>query len=348
MIFTRLLYCYDEVKINLLISIIKKDFKQSIFWASEIYESGFKDELIELLWKIYYDFFALKTFFNTSKYKSDIRKYLNTKNNIFLFEFINKLCQSPYSFDIFIIRMFFKDKADDSDKIKKNYTTLMKLLFKANKTERFYKYLSFGSLLMEKSKLVCLIEEINSGKFKENNYYQNLSHQLLVFMFDTKVKIRKPPKKIRKQMVDYINHCKLFNCQTFKTLQSYRDYEISDLTSCFNLEREKLSKPLTEYFWYHWLYYASKTPYWEKKLDNYEYIINNETKEIIFKTDDDLEDFYQKNSYELDDLDFTTRNKSTKKLNNEYKLKDLLLSLDENLKLILNISRKIETIKNKY
>ena len=61
----------------------------------------------------------LKTFFNTSKYKSDIKKYLNTKNNIFLFEFINKLCQSPYSFDIFIIRMFFKDKADDSDKIKK-------------------------------------------------------------------------------------------------------------------------------------------------------------------------------------------------------------------------------------
>ena len=61
-----------------------------------------------------------------------------------------------------------------------------------------------------------------------------------------------------------------------------------------------------------------------------------------------MEDFYQKNSYELDDLDFTTRNKSTKKLNTENKLKDLLLSLDENLKLILNISRKIETIKNKY
>ena len=70
----------------------------------------------------------------------------------------------------------------------------MKLLLCCKQTERFYKYLLFGSLLMEKSKLVCLIEEINSGKFKENNYYQNLSDQLLVFMFDTKVKIRKPSK----------------------------------------------------------------------------------------------------------------------------------------------------------
>ena len=60
MIFTRLLYCLDEVKINLLISILKKeDFKEVVFWLVEIYESGYKDDLIQYLWQIYYDFYAI-------------------------------------------------------------------------------------------------------------------------------------------------------------------------------------------------------------------------------------------------------------------------------------------------
>ena len=51
-IFTRYLYLKDEVEIALLASLLnKKD--DALFWAFELYFSGFESELIEILWKIY-------------------------------------------------------------------------------------------------------------------------------------------------------------------------------------------------------------------------------------------------------------------------------------------------------
>ena len=55
-IFTRYLYLKDEVEIALLASLLnKKD--DALFWAFELYFSGFESELIEILWKIYYEFY---------------------------------------------------------------------------------------------------------------------------------------------------------------------------------------------------------------------------------------------------------------------------------------------------
>ena len=57
LVFTRYLYVKDEVRIALLVSILNKS-DDAIFWAYELYHSGFKNEVFELIWKIYYDFFA--------------------------------------------------------------------------------------------------------------------------------------------------------------------------------------------------------------------------------------------------------------------------------------------------
>ena len=57
LVFTRYLYVKDEVRIALLVSILNKS-DDAIFWAYELYYSGFKYELLNLLWKIYYDFFS--------------------------------------------------------------------------------------------------------------------------------------------------------------------------------------------------------------------------------------------------------------------------------------------------
>ena len=57
LVFTRYLYVKDEVRISLLVSILNKS-DDAIFWAYELYYSGFKTELLNLIWKIYYDFFA--------------------------------------------------------------------------------------------------------------------------------------------------------------------------------------------------------------------------------------------------------------------------------------------------
>ena len=57
LIFTRYLYIKDEVQISLLVSILNKN-DDAIFWAYELYYSGFKKELLNIIWKIYYDFFV--------------------------------------------------------------------------------------------------------------------------------------------------------------------------------------------------------------------------------------------------------------------------------------------------
>ena len=57
LVFTRYLYIKDEVRVSLLVSLLNKS-RSALFWAYELYYSGFKHELFMLLFKIYYDFYA--------------------------------------------------------------------------------------------------------------------------------------------------------------------------------------------------------------------------------------------------------------------------------------------------
>ena len=57
---TRYLYQKSEVKHSLIYSILKKtSFEECLFWTSEYYYSGYFTELWDLIWKIYYDFYAI-------------------------------------------------------------------------------------------------------------------------------------------------------------------------------------------------------------------------------------------------------------------------------------------------
>ena len=59
-VLTRYLYIYDEVCLSLQQSIItKSSFDESIFWTSELFYSGYVLELWELIYKIYYNFYAI-------------------------------------------------------------------------------------------------------------------------------------------------------------------------------------------------------------------------------------------------------------------------------------------------
>ena len=55
--FTRYLYEKNEVKLALIMCILNEKEERGEFWAYELYYSGFKLELIDLLWSLYYDFY---------------------------------------------------------------------------------------------------------------------------------------------------------------------------------------------------------------------------------------------------------------------------------------------------
>lgn len=59
-ILTRYLYHLTDVKFSLISSLLKsEDIKEVLFWASEIYYSGYNNLLYNIIWKVYYDFYAI-------------------------------------------------------------------------------------------------------------------------------------------------------------------------------------------------------------------------------------------------------------------------------------------------
>ena len=103
-ILTRYLYFKDEVKLALLISILNKS-DDAIFWAYELYYSGFKIELYNYIWKIYYDFFAtLNPSFEL--YLQKTLKDLNdwTENAKLVSTIIQDLIIRPFNTDVFFLR----------------------------------------------------------------------------------------------------------------------------------------------------------------------------------------------------------------------------------------------------
>lgn len=70
-IFTRYLYVKEQVEIALLLSLLEKRIQSSLFWAFELYHSGFPRETIELIKTFYSSFYEI----NNPKFK----RYLNKK-----------------------------------------------------------------------------------------------------------------------------------------------------------------------------------------------------------------------------------------------------------------------------
>ena len=128
-VFTRYLYLKDEVKLSLLVSILKKS-DDAIFWAYELYYSGFKTELFEFIWHIYYSFFAT---LNPS-----FEAYLLNKRNELLKDdklvsaIVQDLIIRPFNTDIFFLNIICKTfeieckYKDIIDELKNNMKSCMR------------------------------------------------------------------------------------------------------------------------------------------------------------------------------------------------------------------------------
>ena len=78
---TRFLYFKDEVILSLLNTILRRkenNLNECLFWVSELYYSGYYTEIWDILWTIYYDFYAVR---NPKLEKFFINNYKKWKNN---------------------------------------------------------------------------------------------------------------------------------------------------------------------------------------------------------------------------------------------------------------------------
>lgn len=336
--FTRFLYCYDEVKINILISLLeKREFKEVIFWAAEIYCSGLEKELWNYIWKIYYDFYALQTTIMAIE-KNQILWELSPKF-IYILNVLFILFHSKISLDVFILA---------NAPVRKIPVDLSVDLSVVDEVQ-FSKKLRY-SIKTDREKTTTFIKTRYGLNERANHC---LFQQLFVAVFfrePTKPPKKKPKKKpkikISKSQLLYSMGLVNFEkkqLKPYKILKEMRHFQISKYTNGFKLEREKVD--LEKIFRMNWEYYANFSPYWNKKFKFHKGKINRKTREMAFKNDNNLDDFYDMYNMEPDEQELETQEKSIKKLVN-YKTIDIMLLLPH-VKL-LSSGNKIDFRKVKY
>jgi hypothetical protein len=109
--FTRYLYIKDEVEL-MIVSCILERSEQALFWTYELYHSGYRNDVIMLLWKIYYDFFAsLNPSFEKyliTKFRTLENEAIQNASNVVYEKLIgcvvHNLLIRPHNMDVFMLR----------------------------------------------------------------------------------------------------------------------------------------------------------------------------------------------------------------------------------------------------
>jgi len=346
LIFTRYLYIKQEVKLALLVSLLNKNTEQALFWINELYYSGFINELLEYIFKIYYDFYAsLNGGFETYLLKKtkEILKSKNHKDCIKVFELmIQNIISRPYNLDTFMLinicNLFDIECDYDVASINKeiinwinneDYITIAEFVLNKNKE---LNELDIYILVIDS--FILLNCEINKNKLiKEFSRYKianlNAKHILLAKIMELFVNLKKIVKGKNKYISSNVNDNENLNDishinRNWKVLSCVCKYSVDEYEclGMFKLYRNNVTNDdLFNIYNSKWEYYASGSPYWNDKITSCCGFIDHTNKIIIF--DDELisneetlfEKFHNTYDFEPDEQPMEIKNKSIGKIN---------------------------------
>jgi hypothetical protein len=337
LIFTRYLYIKEEVEIALLVCILNKS-DDAIFWAYELYYSGFKNELFMLIIKIYYDFFAtLNPTFEAYLLQKHKEFCIDETANIRLVSsIIQDLLFRPFNTDVFLLRKIC-DQFDiecvyhhgaeiitEMQSCRKNltqwiqtndYRSIAEWILNINKdTIDIFDIYSQSLDIFEltKSKLVkeftAAITITTNMRLIDKNI---ILLSKIMCLFSKKQNLKKGKSiYINVEPEDIIPYETIFGIKHYRILEIACICGIDDLKhlSLFKLKRNKYN--LKDRYWYNWLYYASFSPLWSQKIKQYGGNIVHTNKSILFDDDDLMEEFYSLYGLEPDEQKECVQNKS--------------------------------------
>jgi len=339
LIFTRYLYVKDEVKLALLMSILEKK-DESVFWAYEIYYSGFPNELFAMLWQIYYDFFAtLNPTFEAYFYKKHSEWLLN-KNDCIVSCIVQDLLYRPFNTDIFFLRTLttsFQIDVEYAEGVKKITHTIdfrenMKHWFKTDDYRSLAQWILYENKCISKEEIYksCLeifetngVKESANTKKMKNAKTINISKINENVLLLTKIMtLFSKSKQLKKGRSLYITvepeEIAVYQCATgvtttiapYNILPTVAIYGIDDLKwlGLFKLKRNKYNLP--EKYWRHWEYHAYFSPLWFQRIMEYGGYPDYDKKTIEFSDDDELERFYANYGLEPDEQKKDVQEKS--------------------------------------
>jgi hypothetical protein len=325
---TRYLYNKDEVKLTFIECLLKQEnVEECYFWIYEYYKTGYVRETWNLLYKIYYDFYALKNPKMETKLNSYYKKWKETNDIKFMLGIVKNLFRFNKDYNIFLLRTYYykrnnevvkNNEINDFGKLNKVETSLINAI-KQRKKIAISHYLK---KIKDNKKIQKILEKVLEKKITINEYYTNVYHQLLVRILSNFENISKKKvcykimlKKELSKLEETDEGCRKDGRQedvsyVYKTLSKRRLYGISSNIGCFQLCRDDID--LNTIFWYHWEYYAYKCPVWKARFDKCKIKINNKKELIDFEDEDEYEEFYEEYGYEPDEQSKEVQEKSTK------------------------------------
>lgn len=335
-VLTRYLYFLDECYYSLLFAITNKHtFNEVVFWASEIYFSGFKKGLIEFIWKLYYDFYAIQYPKYERKIEAktkDLQQSNDFKDCLYL---LNLLYYSKVDHEVFLKRMlhakapschyigrspsWLKDMCIEYDLTKKEQRYLRSI--NKNKMQNILYYIYIIKKGQEQriyNITVAYFKKIRglplTPKSLDSISYKNKKHIIIALicylnkdehLIQKKLILKKFSFDMGSVMRHHAEPCKRLR----KTLTFKRNYSINHLIGLFSLKRN-LHKDYKDIMRQQWEFYAFQSPIWQNRFNRFHAKPNMYSRQMDFINDDMLEEFYENYNYEPDEESLETQEKS--------------------------------------
>jgi hypothetical protein len=268
-------YLYEVTEVKMtLTASIINKRDDALFWAFELFHSGL--DLVPLLWSIYYDFFASLN----PGFEKYLTTHLNspvTADNIGLV--VSNFMIRPHNSDVFIIRNIVNEFEIESSALE------LPALLKAGD------YIAIAKRILddEEKKTDCckiaMLARIIGTKSKRNLYVK--SDDVSQYETRTDIIARKVLPTMAKHTIDPENYLSLFR-----------------------LPRD--SADIKDAYLNNWLYHASFTPLWAQRIRDHNGTVKEQS--VVFATDDDMEEFYEKYGLEPDEQKAEVQQKSIRVL----------------------------------
>jgi len=348
--FTRYLYEKDEVKLSLLLCILNKK-EEAIFWAYELYYSGFKTELVNLFWTMYYDFY----YTSNPSFEKYLLKKLNNNLNFetncehYLSMIINNFMIRPHSMDIFMLKQIVNmcefetnDVLLESVLQNEDYMILASLILSEIKDDclvdtlaNVIQYFIKKGLNLDSKKIVAEYKKIIKNDYHSNNNNKRVILLARLIHYFASTKNIKMGKNIYlhiepEDVIIYENiYADLRRNDLTPVLPAYKILPLATIyyidqynyLSLFYLKREKYN--IITAYRDKWLYYASFSPLWKERIVRHKGVIDEKTQTVIFEEkeqeniDENEQAFYNEFGYEPDEQKIETQNKTIQEIKSE-------------------------------
>lgn len=322
-VLTRYLYLKDEVILHLISDILDKK-KTAMYWGCELFHSGFRVEFFEIIWKIYYNFFA--------SLNPSYESYLQKKQDMILkilvppledetkhiTSIVNDLIIRDYNMDVPLLKMynnvFEMNEVENLEKWIENEDYVSICIYVLNqKTEtnlNIYKKVIdiFGkSMTVYKSKWVKDYEKRIETHGEDGSMI--VAKIMSLFMQKRKIKEKKKYTVLDKEDVESFSNEAYSNMRAWKVLRNARIPRRR--APCFQfLSRDKkyilCEKVFKEILTNKWLYHASFSPLWFERIQAHKGYVDYANRNVCFVDEVLEEEFHQHYDYEPDEQPLNT------------------------------------------